>query len=69
MRRSIGAKPARCLLELALAPGSVAPAGMKPGDCDVYEALQEVALGGGRVAPLVLELLVGLEVRTGSNQL
>ncbi len=42
---------------------------MKPGDCDVYEPLQEIALGSGRVAPLVLELLVRLEVLTRSDQL
>ncbi len=59
----------RGLLELPLAPRTVSPAGVKPGDRDVHEALQEVAFGRGRVAPLVLELLVGFEVLAASNQL
>ena len=69
MRRPIRVEASRGLLELALAAGSVAPSGMKPGDGDVYEPLQEVALGSGRVAPIVLELLVRLEVLTRSDQL
>ena len=35
----------------------------------MHEPLQEVALGGGRVAPLVLELFMRLEVLAGPNQL
>ena len=42
---------------------------MEPGDGDVDEPLQEVALAGGRLAPLVLELLVGVEVLAGADQL
>ena len=42
---------------------------MEPGDGDVHEPLEEVALGRGRVTPLVLELLVGLEVLARPDQL
>jgi len=69
MRRPVCVQATRRLLELSLAPGTVSPAGVMPGDGDVHEPLQEVALGGGRVSPLVLELLVRLEIRARSNQL
>jgi hypothetical protein len=39
-----------------------------PGDGDVYEPLEEVALRLGGLAPLVLELFVGLEIRPRSDQ-
>ncbi len=69
MRRPVRVEATRCLLELAFAPGAVSPTGVMPGDGDVHEPLQEVALGGGRVSPLVLELFVRLEVLAGPNQL
>ncbi len=69
MRRAIRVEPPRGFLELSLAPWSVAPAGVEPGDCDVDESLQEVALPCGRVAPLVLELFVRLEELARSDQL
>ncbi len=69
MRGPVRVEATRCFLELALAPGSVAPAGMEPRDRDVDEPLQEVALCGRRVAPLFLELFVRLEVLAGPNQL
>ena len=69
MRRPVRVEAPRRLLELALAPRTVAAAGVQPGDGDVHEALEEVALGRRRLAPLVLELFVGLEVLARSDQL
>ena len=45
MRRRVGGEPARGLLELALAADAIAAPGLVPGDGDVDEALEEVALG------------------------
>ena len=69
MRRPVGAQATSRLLELALASRTVSAPGVQPGDRDVHEPLQEVALIGRRLPPLVLELFVRLEVRAGSNQL
>ena len=55
-RRRVG------LLELTLAPDPVAAAGLVPGDDDVDEPLEEVALIGLGGAPGELQLLVRLEV-------
>ena len=68
MRRPVGAQATSRLLELALAARTISPPGVQPGDGDVHEPLQEVALGRGRVAPLVLQLLVRLEILAGPNQ-
>jgi len=68
MRGTVGSKPASGLLELALAARPVPATPVVPGDCDVDEPLEEVALLGGRFAPLVLELLVRLEVRPLTDQ-
>ena len=68
MRRPVGVQATRCLLELAFTPRPVASTRVMPGDRDVHKPLQEVALGRGRVAPLVFELLVGVEVLATSNQ-
>ena len=57
------------LLELTLAAWSIAAAGLVPGDGDVDEPLEEVALGRGRRAPFVLELLVSFEVLRGTDEL
>ena len=65
----VGLEAAPCLLELPLATGPVLPPRVVPGDGHVDEALEEVALWWGRLSPLVFELLVRLEVRTGPNQL
>ena len=59
----------RGLLELTLAAGLVTAAGVEPGDRDVDEPLEEVALAGWGITPLVLELLVRLEVRALADQL
>jgi hypothetical protein len=67
--RGVRREPAAGLLELALAPDPVSAAGLVPRDCDVHEALQEVALGRLGCAPGVLELLVGGEELACTNQL
>ena len=58
----------RGLLELPLAAGPVAAAGLVPGDDHVDQALVEVLLGRVGSAPRVLERLVGLEVLTVAGQ-
>jgi hypothetical protein len=67
--RRVGAEPALRLLELALAPDGVASAGLVPGDRDVDEPLEEVALLCGRRAPRVLENLVRREELAAADQL
>jgi hypothetical protein len=69
VRRRVRAEAAGSLLELTLAAVAVAPTCVQPRDGDVHETLKEVALFGGRLAPLVLELLVGLEVLARADQL
>jgi len=64
----VGTESPSCLLELALAARSVAPARVVPGDGDVDEPLEEVALGRFSLAPFVLELLVRLEVGSHADQ-
>jgi hypothetical protein len=65
----IRAEPARRLLELALAPRAVLALGVQPGDGDVHETLEEVALLARGDPPLVLEFLVGVEVPSLADQL
>ena len=67
--RRVRAEPARCFLELALAPGAPPAAGLVPSDGDVDQALQEVSFFGWRFPPLVLELLVRGEELSGGDQL
>ncbi len=62
-----GAEPPGCLLELALAAGTVVAPGLVPGDDDVDETLEEVLLGRVCCAPRVLERLVRLEVLAGAG--
>jgi hypothetical protein len=69
MRRRIGRQPATRLLELALAADLVPAAGLVPRHGDVHEPLEEVALGGLRGAPRVLELLVSGEELAAPDQL
>lgn len=57
LRRVRTESPLR-LLELALAADPVATARLIPGDCDVHETLEEIALGLLSRAPRVLQLLV-----------
>ena len=59
----------RGLLELPLAPNTVPAPGLVPGDRDVDETLEEVALLGRRRPPGVLERLVRGEELPAPNQL
>ncbi|MGB2953258.1 MAG: hypothetical protein WBB74_07675 [Gaiellaceae bacterium] len=68
LRRVRAESPSR-LLELALATDPVAAPSLVPGDGDVDEPLEEVALGGLRCAPDVLELLVRGEELAAPDQL
>lgn len=58
MLRSVGPEAAGALLQLPLATDAVAAAGLVPGDGEVDEPLEEVALSLGSGAPGVLELFV-----------
>lgn len=69
MRRPVPLEAPRGLLELPPAAGLVPATGVEPRDRDVDEPLEEVTLGGGRGAPLVLELLVRLEVGARADEL
>ncbi len=68
MGRGVRPEAPRGLRELPRCAVPVSPRGVVPGDRDVDEALEEVPLRRGRVAPLVLELLVRLEVRALADQ-
>ena len=69
MLRRVGPEPPRRLFELPLAADAVPPPGLVPGDSDVDETLEEVALLGRRRAPGVLEGLVRGEELAAPNQL
>jgi hypothetical protein len=62
-------EPPHCLLELTLAPRTIASAALVPGDREVNEALEKVALVRLGRPPSKLELLVRLEVLGAANQL
>jgi hypothetical protein len=62
-------QPAQCLRELPLGADLASASGLVPGNRDVHETLEEVALLGGRSAPGVLELFVRGEVLPGPNEL
>jgi hypothetical protein len=62
-------EPTRRLLELPLAAGAVAAAGLVPRDREVDEPLEEVALPGLGGTPGVLELLVCGEELTPADQI
>jgi hypothetical protein len=66
--RSVGAEAAGGLFQLPLAADAVAAAGLVPGDGEVDEALEEIALLVRRGAPRILELLVGGEELTAADQ-
>jgi len=66
--RAIGGETTLGLCQLPFAAVSVPALRVEPGDRDVYEPLQEVAFFRRRVAPLVLELLVRLEVGAVADQ-
>ena len=69
MTRHVGSQPAGRLVELPLAADPPSAAGLVPGDGDVHEPLEEVALCALGDPPGVLELLVCLEVPSGTDQL
>jgi hypothetical protein len=69
MVRRVRAEPTRRLLQLPLVSGPISAAGVVPGDCDVDEALEEVALGRLGRAPEILQHLVGREVLPAVDQL
>jgi len=69
MRGSVPAEPAFRLRQLTLAARPVPTPRVVPGDRDVHEPLEEVALLVGCEPPLVLELLVCVEVVTRPDQL
>jgi len=62
VRGRVRREPADRLLELALGADAPPAARLVPGDGDVDQALEEVALGLRRRAPGELELLVRGEV-------
>jgi hypothetical protein len=66
--RRVRREPALRLCELALAADAVPTTGLVPGDSDVNEALQEVALRRLSRTPRVLELFVRSEVLAGADQ-
>jgi len=65
----VSPQPAGGLLQLTLASNPVAAAGLVPGDGDVHEPLEEVALGRLGRSPRDLELFVSFEVRALADQL
>jgi hypothetical protein len=68
MRGSERREPPFCLVELAGGRDRAAATGLIPGDGDMDEPLVEVTFRGVRGAPDELELLVGLEICTLSDQ-
>ena len=69
MPRRVGPEPARRLLELPLAADPPAATRLVPGDGDVDEPLEEVALGRIGGAPGELELLVRREPLAAAQEL
>jgi hypothetical protein len=68
MHRREGLEPPHRLRELSLRPDLAAASGLIPGNRDVHQTLEEVALLGGSGAPGILELLVRGEVLARTNQ-
>jgi CheY-like chemotaxis protein len=69
VRRCIRREPPAGLRQLPLAADPVPAPRLVPGDCDVDETLEEVALGRLSRAPHGFELLVGLEVAARADEL
>jgi hypothetical protein len=67
--RRVRPQAPRRLLELTLASHAVPAAGLVPGDRDVDEPLEEIALCGRRRAPGVFEDLVRREELTRADQI
>ena len=68
MHRRERLEPLHRLRELSLGPDLAAASGLIPGNRDVHQTLEEVALLGGSGAPGILELLVCGEVLARTNQ-
>jgi hypothetical protein len=68
VRRRVGGESALRLLELTAAADQVAASVLVPGDDDVHEPLEEVALLRRRLAPRLLERLVRFEVAAGPSE-
>jgi hypothetical protein len=68
MSRFVGREPSDCFCELSFHSDLPSAARLVPGDGDVDEALEEIALLRGRRAPRILELLVRCEVLARADQ-
>jgi hypothetical protein len=62
-------EPTDRLCQLTFGCDRATAVGLVPGDRDVHESLEEVALLSRRRPPFVFELLVRGEVLAGANQL
>jgi hypothetical protein len=69
VRGGVGREAPARLLELAFAAHSVAAPGLVPGDGNVHEPLEEIALGRFGGAPCVFQLLVSGEELAYPDQL
>src|SRR5262249_12232667 len=69
MERPVRLEPARSLLQLALATPAVAPARVLPGDGDMDQPPEELALRPRAIAPLRLRLLVRLQVGARADKM
>ena len=69
VRRRVRRQAADRLRKLPLGANAAPAPSLVPGDGDVDEALEEVALLGRCCAPSVLELLVGREIIAAADQL
>jgi hypothetical protein len=69
VRRAEGLEAPDRLHELPLRRDGLPATGLVPGDRDVYEALEEIALLGRGSAPHQLQLLVRGEVLAAADQL
>jgi hypothetical protein len=69
VRGGVGREAPARLLELAFAAHSVAAPGLVPGDGNVHEPLEEIALGRFGGAPRVFQLLVSGEELAYPDQL
>jgi len=67
VRGAVGREAPARLLELAFAADPVTAPGLVPGDRDVNEPLEEVALGRLGGTPRVFQLLVSGEELAGPN--
>ena len=69
MRGRVRGEAAECLVKLAAAAHAVPAPRLVPRDCDVHEALEEVAFRFVRRTPRKLELFVGGEELATTDEL